>query len=371
MVASIGAVASAAQGLAYYEQDGYYTAGDPAHRAASAWVGEGAAALGLEGEVDGTTFRAVLEGHVPDGRGQRLGRAGPGGTVVHRPGRDLTLSAPKSVSLVALIGGDARIVDAHDRAVRTTLGWVEQHAAETRMRDPATGRMVRALGQRMVAATFRHDTSRNLDPQLHTHAVIANMLQGPDGRWRTMANERLYASKMLIGTLYRAELARGLARLGYRLEKTHADGRFELGGVSRDVVEAFSTRRAAIEAAMAGREADTPADRQRLAERAALITRACKRDVDKATLRDTWARQAAALGLDAPALVAAARERAAGRDVGRAGKDASEGAGVEQEKHTEPARDTPADRAVAWGVAHLAEREAVFSRNALLAAALA
>ncbi|MCY4349724.1 MAG: relaxase domain-containing protein [Thiotrichales bacterium] len=371
MVASIGAVASATQGLAYYEQDGYYTAGDPAHRAASAWVGEGAVALGLDGTVDGDTFRAVLEGHVPDGRGQRLGRAGAGGTVVHRPGRDLTLSAPKSVSLVALIGGDVRIVDAHDRAVRATLGWVERHAAETRMRDPATGRMVRTLGQRMVAATFRHDTSRNLDPQLHTHAVIANMLQGADGKWRTMANERLYASKMLIGTLYRAELARGLARLGYRIEKTHADGRFEMGGVSRGVVEAFSTRRAVIEAAMAGRETATPADRQRLAERAALVTRAYKRDVDKTTLRETWARQAAALGFDAPALVAEARERAAGRDVGREEKDASEGAGVEQEKHTEPALDTPADRAIAWGVAHLAEREAVFSRNALLAAALA
>ena len=379
MVASIGAVASASQGLSYYEHDGYYAAGDPEHREASAWAGRGAAALGLEGEVDGETFRAVLEGHVPDGSGRRLGRVGRDGTVAHRPGRDLTLSAPKSVSLAALVGGDARIVDAHDRAVRAALAWVERNAAETRMKDPATGRMTRALGQRMVAATFRHDTSRSLDPQLHTHAVIANMLQGEDWKWRTMANERLYASKMLLGALYRAELARGLARLGYRIEKTHADGRFEIGGVSREVVEAFSTRRAAIEAAMAGREAGTPADHQRLAERAALVTRAYKRDVDKAALRETWARQAEALGLDAQALVAEARERAAGREAVDRGRDA-EGretdvsAGAEPEaggEKPEPALDTPADRAVAWGVAHLAEREAVFSRNALLAAALA
>ena len=147
------------------------------------------------------------------------------------------------MSLAALVGGDARVVDAHDRAVRRTLDWVEANAAETRMKDPATGRMVRALGQRMVAATFRHDTSRSLDPQLHTHAVVANMLQGADGKWRTMANERLYAAKMLLGALYRAELARGLARLGYRIEKTHADGRFEIAGVSREVVEAFSILR--------------------------------------------------------------------------------------------------------------------------------
>ena len=367
MVASIGAVASASQGLSYYEHDGYYAPDDPEHRRASAWAGKGAEALGLEGEVEGETFRAVLEGRVPDGSGRRLGRAGKAGTVAHRPGRDLTLSAPKSVSLAALVGGDARIVDAHDRAVRVSLGWVERNAAETRMKDPGTGRMVRALGQRMVAATFRHDTSRSLDPQLHTHAVIANMLQGEDGKWRTMANERLYASKMLLGALYRAELARGLERLGYRIEKTHADGRFEIAGVSREVVEAFSTRRAAIAAAMAGRDAGAPADDQRLAERAALMTRAYKRDVDKATLRETWARQAEALGLDAQGLVAAARERAAGREVGATAGAESE-AGREK---AEPALDIPADRAVAWGVAHLSEREAVFSRNHLLAAALA
>ena len=377
MVASIGAVASASQGLSYYEHDGYYAPDDPEHREASAWAGAGAAALGLEGEVEGETFRAVLEGRVPDGSGRRLGRVGKDGAVAHRPGRDLTLSAPKSVSLAALVGGDARVVDAHDRAVRRTLDWVERNAAETRMKDPATGRMTRALGQRMVVATFRHDTSRNLDPQLHTHAVVANMLQGADGRWRTMANERLYASKMLLGALYRAELARGLARLGYRVEKTHADGRFEIAGVSREVVEAFSTRRAAIAAAMAGREAGTPGENQRLAERAALVTRAYKRDVDKAALRETWTRQAEALGFDAQALVAEARERAAGREAMDRDGDAEgreTGAGAEPEagrEASEPTPDTPADRAVAWGVAHLSEREAVFSRTALLAAALA
>ena len=144
------------------------------------------------------------------------------------------------------------------------------------------------------------------------------------------------------------------------------------------VNEGFSTRRAAIEAAMAGRDAGTPADNQRLAERAALVTRAYKRDVDKAVLRETWTRQAAALGLDAQALVAEARERAAGRealarDGDGEGRDAP-AAGAEPEagqEKPEPPLDTPADRAVAWGVAHLSEREAVFSRNALLAAALA
>ena len=156
MVASIGAVASPSQGAAYYERDGYYAKDSPEHRAASAWAGRGAAELGLEGTVDPETFRSVLEGEVPDGSGRRLGKRGKDGEVHHRPGRDLTFSAPKSVSLAALIGGDARIVEAHDRAVVRALDWFERNAAETRMRDPGNGRMVRTGGQKAVIATFRH-----------------------------------------------------------------------------------------------------------------------------------------------------------------------------------------------------------------------
>ena len=156
------------RGARYYEQDGYYAKDDPEHREASAWYGRGAEELGLRGPVDPDTFRAVLEGKVPDGSGTELGRRGKDGEILHRPGRDLTFSAPKSVSLAALVGGDARIVEAHDRAVMATLNWVERNVAETRMRDPVTGNMVRAGNQKIVAATFRHDTSRNLDPQLPT-----------------------------------------------------------------------------------------------------------------------------------------------------------------------------------------------------------
>ncbi|MCY4405964.1 MAG: relaxase domain-containing protein, partial [Rhodospirillaceae bacterium] len=142
-----------------------------------------------------------------------------------------------------LIGGDRRIVEAHDRAVAATLAWVEKNAAETRMKDPDTGRMARVGNQKIVAAAFRHDTSRNLDPQLHTHAVLANMVKGEDGKWRSMANESLYSNQKLIGMLYRNELAAGLGKLGYDIEKTHADGRFEIAGVSREAVEAFSNIR--------------------------------------------------------------------------------------------------------------------------------
>ena len=161
MVASIGKIASPSQGVSYYERDGYYAKNDPAHREASAWAGKGAEELWLTGPVDPDTFQAVLEGKVPDR--PHLGKRGQDGEIHHRPRRDVTLSAPKSVSLVALVGGDERIVTAHDRAVARTLGWIERNAIETRMQDKASGAMVRAGNQKMVAATFRHDTSRNLD----------------------------------------------------------------------------------------------------------------------------------------------------------------------------------------------------------------
>ena len=96
MVASIGSVASAAQGVSYYEKDGYYAKDDAAHKEASAWRGKGAEAMGLSGPVEPEAFRKVLEGHVPDGR--RLGKTDRDGNFHHRPGIDVTLSAPEAGS---------------------------------------------------------------------------------------------------------------------------------------------------------------------------------------------------------------------------------------------------------------------------------
>ena len=212
VVASIGKIGSASQGVSYFEKAGYYAKGDEAHRDASAWYGRGVQAIGLSGAVESEAFEKVLEGFVPDGR--QLRRKERDGSIHHRPGVDVTLSAPKSVSLAALVGGDRRIIKAHDKAVKRTLDWIENRAVETRLMDPRTGAMVRKAYQKMVAARFTHDTSRNLDPQLHTHAVIANMALGEDGRWRTMADGGIFRDKMAIGAIYRAELARGLEGLG-------------------------------------------------------------------------------------------------------------------------------------------------------------
>ena len=389
MVASIGALASSSQGVSYYERDGYYARDDPEHRAASAWTGRGAADIGLTGPVDPDVFKAILEGAVPDGTGMRLGRRERDGGIVHRPGRDLTFSAPKSVSLAALVGGDSRIKETHDHAVMKALDWFERNAAETRMKDPATGDVVRRGNQKTVIATFRHDTSRNLDPALHTHSVIANMVKGADEKWRSMSNERLYAAKMLLGALYRNELARGLMKLGYEVEKKHADGRFEIGGVSRRVIEAFSTRRAEIQAAVAERSPDVANGTegtagQRLAERAALMTRVAKRDMDREGLQEMWREQAADLGFDVKSLVDGAMSRVAIHDrkmserepasseLGSSGSGISTVSGNSMEStHPADTEENKDKKAVEWAVGHLSEREAVFCRAELFAAALA
>ena len=100
---------------------------------------------GSQGRSIRTPSGKILEGKVPDG--PQLGPRGPDGETQHRPGRDVTLSAPKSVSLLAMVGGDGRIVEAHDEPVGKTLAWIEQHAVQTRVQDKATGAMVRVGGQ--------------------------------------------------------------------------------------------------------------------------------------------------------------------------------------------------------------------------------
>ena len=170
-----------------------------------------------------------------------------------------------------------------------------------------------------------------------------------------MEDDGLFAGKMAIGAIYCAELAEGLKELGYEIEKTHADRRFEIAGVSREVIDAFSTRRAEIEAAMEERGLDGTGENPHLAARAALMTRARKRDVDKGELRQSWGRQAAELGFSAEAVRAKARQ--AERE--RPAPDLFTGAGYS------------AAEAASWALAHVSEREAVFGHADLLAAVLA
>ena len=280
--------------VTYYERDGYYAKNDPEHRQASFWYGDAAKALGLRAHVRPSRFESVLSGYVP-GTDLRLGRMREG-EHDHRPGWDITLSAPKSVSLEALVMGDRRVIRAHDEAVRATLGFVEAELLQTRGWDPATRRRPRVQAEGMVVAGFRHLASRDQDPQLHTHCVLANMTRNASGEWRSVEPTKIRRSEKLIGAYYRNELALRLQALGMAVTPTLV-GRvpgFELAGYDRSFLDAFSGRRREILAYLERQDLSYTAKHTQMA---ALHTRRCKEDKGLADLVPEWRARARALGL--------------------------------------------------------------------------
>ena len=349
MVATVTDIGSASSTVHYFEQDGYYAKGNPEHRKASFWHGEAARALGLGRHVLPKRFNKVLLGYVP-GTDIRLGRMRDG-EHQHRPGLDITLSVPKSVSLAALLHGDRRVIRAHDEAVRAALDFVEAELLQTRGWDPATRRRPRVKAHGMAVATFRHLASRNLDPQLHTHCVVANMTRNAAGEWRSIEVTAIRRNKRLIGAHYRNELARRLLELGYETVPTMIGPvpGFELADYGREVREAFSTRRRDILEDMKRRGVAYSAAR---AQQAALYTRRRKAEPAMQELRRIWRRRAREAGL--PTRDAAARARRSRR----------------AERQAEARPVLPVHEAVWRAVEHLEERSSVFAAGDIAAHAL-
>ncbi|ONT20507.1 AAA family ATPase, partial [Burkholderia cenocepacia] len=232
-------VGSASQALHYFSKDNYYTTDQGLEH--SAWFGKGAATLGLNGQVDRNVFFKLLSGQVGD---QQLGRVvldeNGEPEVVHRPGIDLTFSAPKSVSIAAEVFEDREVRLAHEEAVKEALEYVEAYVAQARKTvDGET--LVEPTGN-VVAALFRHNTSRDLDPDTHTHALVMNATQRADGEWRSLTNDELYVQQKVIGAIYTSSLARGLQKRGYAITAPDENGNFELVGVTREQIEHFSQR---------------------------------------------------------------------------------------------------------------------------------
>lgn len=341
MVASVSALTSSGQAASYYEADDYY-AGDGL--SPSEWQGKGAEELGLSGDVDREQFRELLEGKVAD---QQLGTTREG-QLEHRPGWDVTLSAPKSVSIMAEVAGDQRLIAAHGAAVKTALAHVEQHMAATRIRNGGTVTL-EATGN-LVIASFQHGTSRAQDPQLHTHNVILNATKGEDGVWRSLEPRAIYQLQKQIGAIYRQELALKVRELGYEIH-VGKDSMFEIRGVSGDVMAAFSTRSAEIEAALG--ERGTTRDDASAAEKqiAALDTRQAKVATDHASLVKNWRETAdwAGFGVDPRmALVSAAEATAACPD---------------HKANVATHGEITADCAIAFAADKLGERQSVFSTS--------
>ncbi len=253
------------------------------------WIGAAARELGLDGEVGADALRRVLEGLDPR-NGIELRTSSSRARVA---GFDLTFSAPKSVSVLFGLGDEelrSRVRDAHDVAVREAVGHLERSAAAVR-RGHGGAIVEEASG--LVAAAFRHRTSRAGDPQLHTHVLVANLGRGVDGRWSALDGRRLYAEARAASFIYQAVLRGELTRtLGVEWSAVRR-GIAEVVGVPRPVMRAFSRRRAEIDAALAER-GTTGA---RAAEAAALATRRVKDPrVAADTLVGEWRERAEELG---------------------------------------------------------------------------
>ena len=297
---SVGSVKSASGAAAYYAADNYYTKDES--ETAGEWFGKGAEALDLKGDVDAKTFEAVLAGELPNG--EKLS----GGAKEHRPGFDLTFSAPKSVSLIALVGKDERLITAHDDAVKATLSWAEKNLAEARQgRD---GKETVSTGK-LVVALFQHDTSRALDPQLHTHAVIANVTQREDGAWRALKNDQLHFENKLLGAIYHNELKSRVAALGYDISENGKNGMFDIAGISRDTIEAWSERSTEIQEIAERLGLSSPEAKGEIA----LRSRGNKQDVAPPDLRQSWQQLAHERSENFAAMVASPSEQKAERGL--------------------------------------------------------
>jgi len=377
---SVANVRTAGGAANYFAADNYYTRAD-ADRSGE-WLGKGADRLGLRGPIEAEQFEAVLKGLLPDG--SRVGSD----NRVHRAGTDLTFSMPKSWSILALVGGDKRIIDAYAAAVRETLVWAEKNLAETRMEVRGKERVV-TTGN-LVVGLFQHDTNRNQEPNAHLHAVVANVTQGPDGKWRALRNDKLWEHNTLLNAMTMARFRLAVEKLGYEVGEYGNHGNFEAVGVPKAIRDAFSSRRAEILDRLATMEGKGLAARNV----ANLMTRAEKgRIVDRDALARQWGEAAARLGFDPSQVIARANARAA-QDIGnvagfgqaalRLVRQGSALAaafatrlGLRESDPLLPARmgnRTPeqiaAVHAVASAIRHLGEREAAFTRADIFRAAL-
>lgn len=279
------------------------------------WQGKGAALLGIEGqEVTREQFVDFLEGRLPHpdtGKIQDLSINSKG--AERRLGYDLTISAPKSVSIVALIGGDERVVQAHIDANRAAMTWLEEHGAQIRVKDGNGQNEIKPTGN-LLYATVQHETSRENDPQLHNHNVVVAVTYDQGGAtWRSLTNDEIFRIRTQADTIYKAELTRSLRAAGYDIAYRTNGIDFELRGLEPAHIEAFSQRSLQMREALIARGIDPDGASHQARQDAVLATRSRKIDLDKDYLRAIWTDKAKEVGLDVAAVMD--RARVAGQQV--------------------------------------------------------
>ncbi len=314
---SIPKALAAGQAQTYHQLDytapsqSYYKQGDAVK---GEWQGRLASSFGLSEEVTAQEFSRLTEGQHPQTEVQMVRhreaveyKNADGKTVKaveHRAAWDATFSAPKSVSLTALVGGDDRVREAHSAAVTVALTELERytqariggnHPAET------TGKF--------IAAKFEHDTARPVDgyaaPQLHTHAVIFNVTEREDGSTRALQDRSFFQSKQFATAVYQSELFYRLRGLGYEIE-TGKSGAPEIKGYTQTYLDASSLRSQQIKDEMAKKGVSGP----RAAQIAAHSTRDKKQNLTREAVLEAHRSVAADYGQQPQTVVAQARERA-------------------------------------------------------------
>jgi conjugative relaxase-like TrwC/TraI family protein len=298
-------------GSRYYIQEGNRT--DKEQQQASNWYGKLTEGLGIKGEVASDALTHLLHGRTPTGEPlidktrlhswQQNARSQGQEVPLERAGIDLTTSAPKSISIQALVFGDRRLEAAHKHATEQMLSFLEDRYAFTRLTKDKQRQKI--LTGQLAIAQFHHDSSRALDPQLHTHNLILNLQQRLDDRWQSLDNEAIYRAKMLLGKVYRNELALQIGALGYGIQITHAQhGLWELDRFSPQQLQQFSKRAQQIEA-VAGENASS--------RKKAWITftsgRQEKQTVPPSKLLEQWQQEALRVGIE-PIQIGQARQSA-------------------------------------------------------------
>lgn len=207
----------------------------------TSWFGRGKDSLGLtyNENIKSEKFNAVIQGVNPQ-NGEPFIQMGVNGE--HRAGVDLAFSPPKSVSIMALHAGDDRLVDAHKDAVKETMSWIEDNFVNARITKNGVTKPVQT--NNMVAALFTHATSRENDPQLHTHSIVLNATQTENG-WRAIDNTSIFMHQKVMLAHYQSGLADKVKDLGFTIN--NYSNKWEIGGVSKDVIDNFSKRSHQIE----------------------------------------------------------------------------------------------------------------------------
>ena len=348
---------SASQARTYHEREfasekqNYWSRDQQGH---SEWQGKLAEQWNLAGTVESEHFARLSEGQHPHTAEQLVrhqvsrtyeGKFGKEVTSAeHRAGWDATFSAPKSVSLTALVGGDERVREAHRESVRTALHELERYtqARIGNVHAPETT-------SRFIAATFEHDTARPVDgyaaPQLHTHAVIFNVTEQANGTTRSLQPHELFVSQRYVTAVYRSELAMRLQMLGYELERGK-HGQPEIRGYTKEYLEASSPRREQIKNHLREQGINGAA----AAQIAAHHTRDRKELLSQGEVLERHRELAAQYGNQADRVVAHARQHGHQR--------------MQEVK-------SQAQSAVTWARDHVFERSAVQDGRAILETALA